>query len=389
MRRLFGLLLSVIAPIAAQEPCATCGDAGSLACRVCAADLEAAVVACSVGARCRACAGAAAVACAKCAAGARVESGLARQREAAGAWLREVSGLVSAAGITRAPIACRTAHFDLWFAPGPIDDCPAKDVHAQTHLYAERLEALRTRAVKALGLGEADVASDQSTTSRVTIAIFRDELDCARLTAHLAGLEVQGVGVVEPARRVAILLHDRRSMPDDAALQRRLAHALAHVVTAALPPVGRLTESGHGWLDEGIAHWLEAGQPGEVCENFCQLERLQAPRRCFGGRWRPGVRELLEGSLLPTLADLLGRPAADFEPRHHALAFALVDYLSQPTAAPNTPGPITSQRPLPRVLRAAKAGADAAEVLRAGTGLDLDALDARLRAWVKEAYPRR
>lgn len=116
---------------------------------------------------------------------------------------------------------------------------------------------------------------------------------------------------------------------------------------------------------------------------------MQPPRRYFGGRWRPGVRQLLEAAQLPSLTELIGRDAADLEPRHQALAFALVDYLSQPTAAPITPGPIESRRQLPRIVRAAKTGGAPADALRAATGLEAEALDLRLRDWVKETYPRR
>ncbi len=385
---LLGLLASAGAA-AAQDPCAACGDTGAIACRVCDADLERGVVACSVGARCRACAGAGAVACTKCAAGTAAEADLARRREVAATWLREVGALFAAAGVAREPAACRTAHFDLLFAPGPIDGCPAKDVHAQLHVYGERLEALRSRARTALGLGEDDPASPDAADARFTVALVRDDLDCARLTAHLAGLEPQGLGVVAPERRAIVLRHDPRATRGDDGLQRLLAHTVAHLVTGTLRPVGSLDAAGHGWLDEGFAHWLEAEQPGEVCETFCHLERVPPPRRCFGGRWRPGVRELLEASQLPSLTELIGRDAADLEPRHHALAFALVDHLLRPTVAPITPGPIESQRALPAVVRAAKSGSAPADALRGATGLDVDVLDQRLRTWVKETYPRR
>lgn len=365
----------------AQTKCAACDGSEIVACTSCEAAGDGVVVVCTECARCRVCRGSGIAACACAADGA----GLGARAADVQARLRDVRAVLDAARVREAT-ACRTKHFDVVFAPSRIDDCPAKTPHEQLHLYARRLEELRAAALAAVG--------SHDDGGRCTLVLVRDDLDAARLWAHLTGTEAQGLGVVAASRRACVLRHEPKATRTDAALQRLLAHAVAHLamrgaMAAATPGEQTLEELGYGWLDEGFAHWLEAEQPGELCETFCCLDRLQSPRRVLGSTWRVGVRALLRRSELPAVAEVLGPDAADQTPAQHALAFALVDFLLAPTHAPATPGPAGVTRALPAVLQAAQAGRTPADALQAATGLDVSRLDARLRAFVTETYPER
>ncbi|MEZ5965836.1 MAG: hypothetical protein R3F56_18515 [Planctomycetota bacterium] len=388
---------ALASPASAQSACATCSDTGLAPCSGCAAGAAGSLQFCSECARCRACGGSFVVAC-TCPAKDAAAGELTRRRAAVEAWGREIATPVEAAGARTLP-TCRTRHFDLRFAPAGIDGCPAKDVHAQMHLYATRLEGLRAQAGAVLGVDadagkEVDEAGDKGVgrgddaTARAAVALVRDELEAARWTAHVAGLEPQGLGAVR--ERAAVLRHDPRATDDDAALQRLLAHAVAHLtldgVFAAATDPAPSTDVPPAWLAEGFAHWLEATQPGGLCETCCVLERLQPPRRFLGGAWRRGARDLLARGQLPSVADLLPRDVADFTPAHHVLAFVLVDLLTRPTQAPSTPGPAADSRGLPRAVQALRAGRSSAVAL-AAAGLDPASVDDRVVAFVRETYP--
>ena len=142
------LLVFCAAGTASSQACAACGGEGVVPCRTCA-PVEAGAVACTVAANCARCKGALAVPCPECSAG---TDEVRRRRELAQRWLAERRALCKDSGVEeRTVLQCRTAHFDLLFAPGPIGGCPEKDAHLQMHLFAARLDWRVTKTNAKLG----------------------------------------------------------------------------------------------------------------------------------------------------------------------------------------------------------------------------------------------
>lgn len=290
-------------------------------------------------------------------------------------WLANWKRRLAPARVDRPIGLCRTAHFELLFRPGQIEDCPERDPHRQMHLYARRLEELRARFLVVSALPESELPA-----SRPTVAIVAEAVDCERLAASLLGVEAQGIGNWSGTRGVLVVRHDA-ALPDDAALHRQVVHGVVHLLLAPLQPAGSsLDESGWGWLEEGLAHWFEADLGGGVCECLCHLGRVQEPVRYWGGRWRTAARELLEAEELPALRDVAAREVIDLDLAGHVTAFALVDYWTCQPAAVVTPERSAAVPPLLRILRAAKAGKRSDEALPAGDAF---------WTWVKATYPRR
>ena len=392
------LVLLAAAAAGAQSPCATCAGDGLLPCPACAprdgAAPEATVRACSVAAQCRFCKGALATPCPDCAAGRSDATAalLERRRAAARDWLASQRQRLADAGVPRnhEPLMCRTAHLELWFAPGKLEGCPERDPHLQMHLYAARLETAYDRCAHLLSLEDPDGGAP------FTIAVVHDDRDRARLAASLTGIELQCLGTRNGARGTCVLDNDPHTVPDDDALHRLMVHNLAHLMVARAAGGRVLDDDGWGWLDAGVAHWSAAAATAadspadQVCDCFCHLDRPVPQRRYFGGHWRMAVRELLEAGQLPALADIVGRGTSDLDLPQHATAFALVDFLTRPLTGPTTgPAAAPPPSPLPGLLRAAKTGQAPQEALRAVLGLDLDAVEQRFRAFVKGSYPRR
>lgn len=361
------LLLGVLLP---AQACPTCMGKGLLPCPLCAA-IEAGATACSEAADCAGCKGALATVCPDCRSAAGAE--LQRRRTLAQQYRTDLLALlaadeVDARGVTR----CRTAHFELLFAPGRIAGCPQRVPHLQLHLFATRLERMRARLLDTLGL-------EPPAQPIARLALLDDARDLRRLGATLTGIETQGLG---GGTEHTIVL--QQAAATDLELQRRLAHATAHLTLSGLA----LDDHGYAWLEIGLAHWLEADQGGGRCENFCLQRRPQPPRRFWDGDWHQGVRELLEQDRLPPLESLFGRDADAFDLVQHAQAFALVEFLMLQPSAPLTHA---AQPPLPPLQQLMQTAFDApaAGVLAAILGIDVAGIDAAFRAFVRQRYPRR
>jgi hypothetical protein len=140
MRRLRipgALAVLLTASHALAQACAACGGTGLAPCRTCTA-VEAGTIACSVAATCARCQGALATSCTECGAGG---AELERRKQQVRQFLAERRALSKESGVEeRSVMQCRSAHFDLLFAPGRIEGCRETDLHLQMHLFAARLE---------------------------------------------------------------------------------------------------------------------------------------------------------------------------------------------------------------------------------------------------------
>jgi hypothetical protein len=365
----FAALACAMAPAQAQAPapCATCGGKGLVPCRACAA-VEADCVVCTVAAACPRCQGALATACPGCADRA-AQDGLQRRRAEAQQFVAAGRELLAQCRVDAGTaMQCRTPHFDLLFAVGRIDGAPSADPHAQMHLFAQRLERLHARCVALFGAGPGG--------ERVRLAVVKDGKEAQAACLLFTGVEMQGAGGASRGSKPSGVLLWGAASGKDPALHRALVHLTAHLLLAQALPDVEPDAPGFGWLDEGLAHWLEADLVDGRCENCCILGRPQPPRQFWNGDWRTGARELLEAGQLPSVAALLATDASDLDLAQHAAAFALVDFLLCKRAAAVTPAAEKPPpAPLQRLLAAARAGTRADAALAAA--LDRPVLDGK------------
>src|SRR5262249_40085071 len=126
---------------------------------------------------------------------------------------------------------------------------------------------------------------------------------------------------------VYCMWHDLRSLNDDEALYRNVIHNVTHLLLSNLKPEYAIFNKGHGWVDEGLAHWFEDKITGK-CTNFCYEEVLLQPGASFkGGRWRAPVRHMVDEGRITSFAELATKNTDQLDFPQHAQSFALIDWL--------------------------------------------------------------
>ena len=247
------------------------------------------------------------------------------------------------------------------------------DTHALMHLYAERIEALRSMFMTVFELTEADLPN------RLFVFMFKDARDHNTIGPRVTGLGTQnsvGLKQMGPDKYAYSMWQDPRTIPDDEALHRNIVHMVSHLLLSQMPPVLWLGNHKHGWLDEGVAHWLE-DKIGGKCTNYCFEEILLLAGAGFkGGRWRAPVRKLVDEGKGPTFAALsvLNTDQLDYE--QHAFAFAYVDFLVTAHGG-------AKFRDLLRLVKQDKSTRDALQAVYGWNPLTIDSL---FQQWVKDNY---
>ena len=375
------VLLCLFATMLPAQACLTCDGKGENPCPACAFD-DASCEACTVGAACSRCGGARALPCPDCGFGVQATPRLQKRAAAARLYLIDFRTMLQANGIDpRGLMQCRGKHVELLFAPGKVAGFAVDDPHQLMHFYLALLEKqILPRLFAELGAFQLDGLG-------LRIVLLKDERAVRRLCRELTGREAQGLGGTGAAR--TLLLQQTAATANDQALRRFLTFHTA----ATLLDAYDLDHRGLGWLQVGFAHWLEADQGGGLCENFRLQRRPQAPQRFWDGAWRLGVRELLEQGRLPTLTELFGRDADDFDFAQQAAAFAFVDFLLQRPQAPITHG--LGDAPTPslfaRLFRLCVESKDVSttKALPELLGKDLPTIEQEFHAFVIQRYPRK
>lgn len=330
--RILALWLATLFAVATTaQTCTSCAGTGELPCRSCAVERDCAW--CSVASACSRCRGALAVACPDCRAAA---AAVAARGAAAAAERDAFRAALAVAGVDRADLLrCRTAHFELIAAPGRLG--AQADPHLVVHRCADWLETMRSRLLEQLG-------NPGALSRHCRVVLVRDARLARRLTAAWTEREAQGLGGSGGDPTTVVLQVGASS--SEVEMRRLLAYYTAHLLLAGY----RLQERGYGWLEVGIAHWLEADQGEGRCEHFCLQGRPQPPRQFHGGNWRAGARTLLDEGRLPALATLLARESDRFDFELHAHALLLVDFLLTQSSAPVTHGGKAPPPPLVQLL---------------------------------------
>lgn len=383
----------------ARENCPICLDTRELQCVRCDPTLERAVSFCSVSAECRRCGGALAVPCLSCEGDTRVAQ-LEGTRQQIQAWHERSCSALSMAlwgevGKVRLKMFCSTAHIDLFFSPGRIVSTRDGDVHAQMHTFADRLERARERFLQVTGLSAADfpvqtrrtasrglLASDTGQGSpRARVFVLEDEVEFRRVSAGVTGIAHQGLGVKRlGGQMVYVVRHDPKHLRRDRDLHRNLVHNLVHLLLSNVEPSGWLGQERGGWIDAGLAHYFESDLVDGTCVNFCFLERAQPPVSFRNGDWRKAARDLSVEGRLPSIGDLVGQDTSSLDFAEHVASFALVAYLIE---GRGQDGPRIAD-----LIRAMKRGAAGDEACSTVYGLDLEALENRLGAWLQSKEVR-
>ncbi|MGA1607850.1 MAG: hypothetical protein ACO4CT_12765, partial [Planctomycetota bacterium] len=319
------------------EPSApSCKDCGSNGVRACSehkrdlADLESAVRACSVAQSCRRCAGALQVDCKGCL-NPRAEEGLRRRAALAAQFVAERRDKVGAHAVEPDEVFyLATEHCDLSFSFAPMTiDRRKVDTHRLMHLYGARIEDLHRRFVEVFGLGAADFPVPADDVSpRLGVHMFEDARDQRELAPRLTGIGSQGTGVKMMGSFLAYSVwHDPKTLRDDADVHRAIRHNVTHLLLSSLVPTVWIGNRGHGWIDEGVAHFFEIDVDGR-CANFCYEEVGVAPGANWkGGRWRVGLRQLVETGQLRRFTELYEKNSDQLDLEAHAHAYGWVDFL--------------------------------------------------------------
>ncbi len=327
---------------------------------------------CSVAAECKACGGALEVDCKQCV-DQKVEAELARRQQLAKEWLQQRRTAVDALTKNEPYAHLQTTHYELSVTLKPATIGRERfDQHQRLHMYGERLEALRDLFLATFEIPDTDLPD------RMTVVMSEDAKDHNIVAPRLTGLGTAnsiGLKLLGPEYIYAMWV-DKRGVPDDEALHRNIVHNVAHLLLTQMKPQQFLGNHGHGWIDEGVAHWLEDKAVGK-CTNFCFEEvLLQQPASFKGGKWRQAVRKFVDDGKAIDFAVLATKNTDQLTFVEHTFAFAYVDFLLTKFGGAK----------FRDLLRLVKADKPTREVLQQVYGLNPLTIDAPFLAWVKENY---
>ncbi|MCB9887704.1 MAG: hypothetical protein H6838_19600 [Planctomycetes bacterium] len=327
---------------------------------------------CSVATVCKVCGGSLATDCKTCD-NVPVQEQLEQRRKLAQEWLAARKKSLPEVEDRKELVHIKTAHLDLSFSIKPTTVGKTKiDTHPLAHLYATRLEELRTLYMTTFEVPETDL------TGRLEVYMFRDAQDHAQVGPRVTGIGTsQSTGVkLMGVECVFSMWQDLRQMPNDEALHRNLVHNVTHLLLSNTKPEQFLGNRKAGWIDEGVAHWFEDKVTGK-CTNFCFEEVLMQPGAGFkGGRWRAPVRRMVDAGEDKSFAELSILNTDQLTFTDHALAFAYVDFLLA------TQGGAKFRD----LVKLAKRDQPMREALQTVYGLNPLTIVAPFRQWVKENY---
>ena len=361
----------------AKVVCRVCRDDGNQACskhgKLLALEQAPAVQHCSVVAECKTCGGALAVDCKTCD-NPGSDAMLAQRRELAAQWLKKRRETIDALSTKREPyLHISTTNVDLALNLKAVMVGKEKvEPHQRLHIFADRIEKLRSLFLETLELQESEMPH------RLLVVMSEEQKDHSLIAPRITGLgnaDSIGLKLMGP-EFVYSMYQERRSMPDDEAVHRNIIHAVTHLLSSQMPPMLRLGNKGHGWIDEGLSHRFEDKILGR-CTNFCYEEiRLAAGAGFKGGKWRPAVRKLADEGKLPIFASFSGKQTDELSFPEHATSFALIDFL----IASRGGGKLRD------LLRLVKDSVETRDAINRVYGLTPLSIDAVFVEWVKANY---
>lgn len=372
---LIGALLSATGLAAAQDAgCPACAGAGSRDCQAHKAlfEEEKRALVCSEAAKCKVCAGTLVRDCQSCGNSVSDASLLERQKAVA-TWLAARRKSVDEVTGGKEILHLRTKNLELAFSVRPLTVGRVKlETHALMHLYAKRIEDLRTLFSTTFGL------TDKDFSATLQVYLFKDQLDHSKLAPRVTGQGANSNGVkLMGVEAVYCAHHNPQTIPGDEELHRNVVHNVTHLLLSNAQPANWIGNRKSGWVDEGVAHWFEDKLTGK-CTNFCYEEVALQPGAGFkGGRWRVPVRKLVEAGKLGGFARLSTLNTDELTFEDHAHAFACVDWLLTTRSGPA----------FWKVVLQLKAGKAVRDALKEGCNVNVIAVDEELKAWIRANYP--
>jgi hypothetical protein len=375
------LLLVGGAP-AAQQPdapvtCRNCNNKGSFPCTKHGKDLgpegDPVVHWCSVAAECKACGGALAVDCKQCRRP-DVEGALVERQRLLHDLIEQRRKNVDDAIGNRTLVHIETTHCDFVCGVKPLTVGKVKlDTHAVAHLYAQRIEALRSLFLTTLEL------KDEDLPGRLRVYMFKEQKEHGVIGPRETGMgSATSVGLKQMGPEfVYSMWQDMRALQSDEALHRNIVHNVTHLLLSQMLPMQWIGNRKHGWVDEGLAHWFEDKVTGR-CLNYCYEEVLTMPGLSWkNGVWRGPVRKLLEDGALPSFATLATHNTDQLVFEEHAAAFAYVDFLLTAHGGAH----------FRDYIRAIKNGQATRDALQAVYQWNPITIEEPFQAWVRANYP--
>lgn len=356
---------------AGDDPCATCGDSGIVACaKHSSADfaLEANALFCTFYAGCASCAGTGGVDCPSCETRADEDERADARRKVRATAVARFADYEK--GLGRPLLGAASLRFNLVCELEPMKaQRKRRSRHELLHLYLDRLEEVH-RAYR-----ELFTLADSEITARSEVFLWTDKADHLR-----AGETFCSYTPVDPAYRrgleaISSIWLDPQKMEDDEALHRNVVHHAVHGIMNVQEPLAYTGKLRMGWADEGLALWFEDRLLG-AATGFCFYPEHEL-RGLRGGRWRPALARMLADGEPRDFEAFLGLDTVDMTREQHALGFALVDSLAAQDPAL-----------LDRLLRRLRARTPARDAFKEVYGLALDEVETRWRAWAAETYPR-
>lgn len=288
---LSGVLTDVL-DAAALDECAQCAGKGVVECRLCASKpcaSERGFLFCSFAADCGDCGGARTRECEACDAKPEVDPG-ARRAEIA-AW-REARKSVDQA-IGRPVGHGESAHFVLVSDLKKAEGEHASSPHGAVHAYLDRLEALHAEFVAVLGCNEADFSS------KTTVMIWSREADQRAASAKYTLQRSDDESKLMGAAPVVSLLYDYARFKGDRGLHQSVVHQTAHCLLSNVYKPLALGNAKQGWIDEGLAHYFEGKQFGDV-RRACYLDPKRMDKM-KPHQWLASVRAAVASGEAPSL----------------------------------------------------------------------------------------
>ncbi len=383
---LVALSCGAVAVAQSEPPTVLCKSCGNRGARDCSRhrkwlEIERGVVFCSEAAACKKCRGALRVDCKICTNPA-TEQGLVERRRLVAEWYgarkQQLEDFTRGKGEDFLHI--KTANLDLNFSAWPLTVGKRKlDNHQLAHLYADRIEALRTEFKRVFELTDRDFPrEDDEVSPRMRVWVTRKPGDHRLIAPRATGIGSRGPGVKLMGIQLAYsILHDRKMYKDDDALHRNIAHTVAHLLLSSTNDTQWIGNRGHGWIDEGVAHYFEYQVDGR-CANFCYEEVGLNPGSNFkGGYWRVAVRKLIESGKSRRFTEFYTKNSDQLDFQDHAQAFAAVEFLIGEFGG-------AKFRDLVRAVKREEPTRDAMQRLY---GFGPLMFDEKMSVWVRQNYP--
>src|SRR5262245_30685196 len=137
---------------------------------------------------------------------------------------------------------------------------------------------------------------------RHQVLIFERQRNLSRASEALLAMSTDTAAKLAGDPSILVTWLDRKSLPDDVAVDRHVTHHVVHLVVS----VFHLKEwlYSQGFLDEGIAHCFEM-RYFLAADNSCNQEEREED---FGGvNWPREVLEAVQAGKSPSLADLCAK----------------------------------------------------------------------------------